>query len=130
VSPYDPSVTIRWWTEWHKQINIKTENGVPVTGNEPNGAFPTVHVTLVSRINGDAVCLWKGDSQKHISSVMNTIILLFHFPFFRFNANILDFIMVPLWNRADHYIFILWFLSIFHLSIYLFFPRLISAATH
>ena len=32
--------------------------------------------------------------------------------------------MVALWNRADHYIFILWFLlSIF----YLFFPRLISA---
>jgi len=35
------------------------------------------------------------------------------------------FIMVALWNRADHYIFILWFLSIFYLS---FFPRLISAA--
>jgi len=30
--------------------------------------------------------------------------------------------MVALWNRADHYIFILWFLS----SIF-FFPRLISA---
>jgi len=30
--------------------------------------------------------------------------------------------MVALWNRADHYIFALWFLSI------LFFPRLISAA--
>jgi len=37
-------------------------------------------------------------------------------------------IMVALWNRADHYIFILWFLSIFYLSS--FFPRLISAATH
>jgi len=24
-------------------------------------------------------------------------------------------IMVTLWNRADHYIFILWFLSIFYL---------------
>ena len=35
--------------------------------------------------------------------------------------------MVALWNRADHYIFILWFLSIFYLS---FFSRLISAATH
>jgi len=33
-------------------------------------------------------------------------------------------IMVTLWNRADHYIFILWFLSIF----FLFFPRLIRAA--
>ena len=34
--------------------------------------------------------------------------------------------MVALWNRADHYIFILWFLlSFFLLS---FFPRLISAA--
>jgi len=32
--------------------------------------------------------------------------------------------MVALWNRADHYIFILWFPSIF------FFPRLISAAAH
>jgi len=32
--------------------------------------------------------------------------------------------MVALWNRADHYIFALWFLSIF----LFFFPRLISAA--
>ena len=32
--------------------------------------------------------------------------------------------MVALWNRADHYIFILWFL----LSSSFFFPRLISAA--
>ena len=31
--------------------------------------------------------------------------------------------MVALWNRADHYIFMLWFLSSF-------FPRLISAAAH
>jgi len=35
------------------------------------------------------------------------------------------FLMVALWNRADHYIFILWFLSIYLLF---FFPRLISAA--
>ena len=35
------------------------------------------------------------------------------------------FFMVALWNRADHYIFILRFLSIFF-----FFPRLISAAAH
>jgi len=34
--------------------------------------------------------------------------------------------MVALWNGADHYIFILWFPSIY-LS---FFPRLISAAAH
>ena len=33
-------------------------------------------------------------------------------------------IMVALCNRADHYIFALWFLSIF----FPFFPRLISAA--
>jgi len=36
----------------------------------------------------------------------------------------LTFYVVALWNRADHYIFALWFLS----SIYLFLPRLISAA--
>jgi len=36
--------------------------------------------------------------------------------------------MVALWNRADHYIFILWFG--FFLSIFLFFPCLISAAAH
>jgi len=35
--------------------------------------------------------------------------------------------MAALWNRADHFIFILWFLSSFYLSIF-FFPRLISAA--
>jgi len=33
--------------------------------------------------------------------------------------------MVALWNRADHYIFALWFLSFFLQS---FLPRLISAA--
>jgi len=33
--------------------------------------------------------------------------------------------MVALWNRADHYILALWFLS----SFYLYFPRLMSAAT-
>jgi len=27
-------------------------------------------------------------------------------------------IMVAVWNRADHYIFILWFLSIFYLSLF------------
>jgi len=37
-------------------------------------------------------------------------------------------IMVTIWNRADHYIFILWFLSIYLLLS--FFPRLISAAAH
>ena len=39
---------------------------------------------------------------------------------------VLVLFMVAVWNRADHYIFILWFLSIF----YPFFPRLISAAAH
>ena len=34
------------------------------------------------------------------------------------------FIMVALWNRADHYIFMLWFV----LLLSSFFPRLISAA--
>jgi len=38
----------------------------------------------------------------------------------------LSIFMVALWNRADHYIFILWFISIY-LS---FFPRLISAAEY
>ena len=38
-------------------------------------------------------------------------------------------IMAALSNRAGHYIFAPWFLSsIFYLSIFLFFPRLISAA--
>jgi len=34
---------------------------------------------------------------------------------------ILSFVMVALWNKADHYIFILWFLLLS------FFSRLISA---
>jgi len=34
-------------------------------------------------------------------------------------------VMATLWNRAGHYIFVLWFLSSFF---YLFFPRLISSA--
>jgi len=36
------------------------------------------------------------------------------------------FIMVAVWNRADHYIFILWFLLSFFFLLF-FFPRLISA---
>ena len=36
--------------------------------------------------------------------------------------------MIALWNRVDHYIFILWFLSIFYL--YFFLSRLISADAH
>ena len=36
-----------------------------------------------------------------------------------------DLVMVALWNSADHYIFVLWFLSIYLLF---FFPRLILAA--
>ena len=35
---------------------------------------------------------------------------------------VMKFFMVALWNRADQYIFALWFLSIF----LFFFPRLIS----
>jgi len=35
----------------------------------------------------------------------------------------MSIVMVALWNRADHYIFILWFLLLL-----LLFPRLISAA--
>ena len=38
------------------------------------------------------------------------------------------FVMVALCNRADHYIFALWFLSFYRLSIF-FIPRLILAAT-
>jgi len=40
-------------------------------------------------------------------------------------------VMVVLWNKAHHYIFILWFLLLLlFLSIFLsFFPRLISAVT-
>jgi len=37
--------------------------------------------------------------------------------------------MAVLCNRAGHYIFALWFLFFFYLSIFLFFPRLILAAT-
>jgi len=37
--------------------------------------------------------------------------------------SMLKFIMAALWYRARHYIFALWFLS----SIFVFFPRLISA---
>ena len=40
-------------------------------------------------------------------------------------------VMVALWNRADHYIFMLWFvllLPLLLLLLLLFFPRLISAA--
>ena len=40
-----------------------------------------------------------------------------------------SFIMVTLWNRADHYIFILLFVLLLLSFFYLFFPRLISAAT-
>jgi len=37
--------------------------------------------------------------------------------------------MAALWNRTGHYIFMLWFLSIFYL-LPIFFPCLISAAAH
>jgi len=48
-----------------------------------------------------------------------------------FNANVRAWnavVMVALCNRADHYIFALWFLSFFFLLSSFFFPRLISAA--
>jgi len=48
-------------------------------------------VILIGGENGDAVYGRASDSQEHISLVINTIIL----------------IMVALWNRADHYIFML-----------------------
>jgi len=35
--------------------------------------------------------------------------------------------MVALRNRADHYIFMLWFVLLLLLSFFFFFPRLISA---
>ena len=41
---------------------------------------------------------------------------------------LLSVIMVALWNRADHYIFMLWFLLLLLLLLLLLFPRLISAA--
>ena len=41
-------------------------------------------------------------------------------------ATCIVLIMVALWNRAGHYIFALWFLSMFYLLS--FFPRLFSAA--
>ena len=37
------------------------------------------------------------------------------------------FVMVALCNRADHYIFMLWFVLLLSSSFFLFFPRLISA---
>ena len=49
-------------------------------------------VILVGGENGDAVCLCKGDSQEHISSVMITSILILHFQFFKYNRCILGFI--------------------------------------
>jgi len=48
--------------------------------------------------NGDAVCLWKSDSdsQEHISSAMNYIIFTLHFSFFKYNRNPLFVISFPL----------------------------------
>jgi len=37
------------------------------------------------------------------------------------------FIMAALWNRASHYVFVLWFLISSFLFLLSFFPRLISA---
>jgi len=38
-------------------------------------------------------------------------------------------VMVALWNRADHYIFVLWFLSIFYLLLLLFSSPNLSGRT-
>ena len=59
-------------------------------------------VILVGGENGDAVYLWKDDSQEHISSVMNTIILILHFQFFRYNRCILGFVfdIIPLFQLS------------------------------
>jgi len=43
-------------------------------------------------------------------------------------TSILSFLMDALWNRAGHYIFILWFF--FYLSSFFLFPHLISAVGH
>jgi len=51
-------------------------------------------VTLVGEENGNAICLCKGDRQEHISSAMNTIILIVHFPFFKYNRSIPGFIFL------------------------------------
>ena len=45
--------------------------------------------------------------------------------FLRYRDFCVGIFMVALWNRADHYIFIPWFLL---LLLLIFFPRLISAA--
>jgi len=59
-------------------------------------------VTWIGGENGNVVCLWKDDSQEHISLAMNTImgILILQFPFFKYNRNILGFIfdITPLYN--------------------------------
>jgi len=44
-----------------------------------------------------------------------------------YSAHSLKLFMAALWNRAGHYIFMLWFLSIYLLLSSIFFPRLISA---
>jgi len=58
-------------------------------------------VTLVDGENEDAVYLWTADSQEHISSATNTIILIMHFPFFKYNTSIFGYYIVyivPLYN--------------------------------
>jgi len=63
-------------------------------------------VTLVGGENVDTVCLWKGGRQEHISSAMNTIIFIFHFPFFKYNKSILGFICVIILFITVHFAFI------------------------
>jgi len=79
-----------------------------------------LHVFLLNNILSIAdpiLFLWK--------TVKRINILFFIFLFFRTAL----FIMVALWNRADHYIFILFSSCGFFLSSS-FFPRIISAAAH
>ena len=60
-----------------------------------------------------------------ISPCLNQFIYVFRVS--AFCHFLIKLFMAALCNRAGHYIFALWFLSIF-LSCYIFFPRLISAA--
>jgi len=60
--------------------------------------FLAVNLPLRDRISVFATN--QGDSQEHISSAMNTIILILHFPLFKYNRSILGsiFDIIPLYN--------------------------------
>jgi len=61
---------------------------------------------------------------KNISSAMNTVIVILHFPFFKYNSSILGFIKAALRSRCGHYIFILWLLLFFILVLLFSSPNL------